>query len=252
MLDADQVNVQPMPAHSLPTLSALQARILGVLVEKERTVPDTYPLSLNALVAGCNQKTSRDPVMNATEAEVLSALDELRQRSLVIETSGGRVMRYEQNVRRVLEIPSESVALIATLALRGPQTAAELRANAERLYRFSDVSALEAFLDELRNRSAGALVVELPRQPGARENRWMHLLCGAPPASALQQPAAAGHAGPGQAIGTTSAATGDAEVQALREDVGRLQAEVAALRSELSEVRGRLDGLCRQLGADER
>ena len=127
-------------------LSVLEARVLGVLVEKERTVPDAYPLSLNALVAGCNQKTSRNPLMNAEEADVQAAVESLKALSLVIESSGGRVMRYAQNVKRVLQIPTESVALLAMLMLRGPQTAAELRANSERLCRFSDVSAVEGFL----------------------------------------------------------------------------------------------------------
>jgi len=161
-------------------LSALETRVLGVLVEKERTVPDAYPLSLNALVGGCNQKTSRNPIMNATEVQVLEALESLKRLSMVIESSGGRVMRYAQNVKRVLQVPTESVALLAMLMLRGAQTAAELRSNCERICRFSDVSAAEAFLEELAARSSGALVLELPRQPGSRETRWVHCLCGAP------------------------------------------------------------------------
>ncbi|HEY8242499.1 MAG: YceH family protein [Vicinamibacteria bacterium] len=161
-------------------LSALEARIVGVLVEKERTVPDTYPLSLNALVAGCNQKTSRAPLMDASDADVRAALDELRALSLVVESSGGRVMRYAHNLPRVIGVPTESAALVATLMLRGPQTPGELRINVERLHRFADLGSLEAYLAELAARPAGALVAELPRAPGARENRWMHLLCGEP------------------------------------------------------------------------
>ena len=160
-------------------LSAVEARVLGVLVEKERTVPDAYPMSLNALALGCNQKTSRNPTMNASEPEIVSALESLKGLSLVIESSGGRVMRYAQNVRRVLQVPGESVFLLAMLMLRGPQTAAELRTNCSRLCRFSDVSAVEGFLAELAARSSGALVQELPRQAGSRETRWVHLLCGA-------------------------------------------------------------------------
>jgi uncharacterized protein YceH (UPF0502 family) len=164
-------------------LSPLEARILGVLVEKQATVPDTYPLSLNALVAGCNQKTARDPVMNAGDADVLGALDELKSLSLVVESSGSRVTRYEHNMARALGVPSQSVAVLATLMLRGPQTSAELRANSERLYRFADVSSVEGFLDEL---SAKSMVVKLARAPGAREARWAHRLCGevvAPPSA---------------------------------------------------------------------
>lgn len=161
-------------------LTPIEARVLAVLVEKQFTVPDTYPMTINALLAGCNQKTSRDPVMALDEAQVQQALDTLRQRSLVIESSGSRVMRYAQNMRRVLGVPAESVALLAMLMLRGPQTAAELRANAERLQRFSDASALEGFLDELAGWPAGPLVFRLARQPGTREQRWAHLLCGMP------------------------------------------------------------------------
>lgn len=159
-----------------PTLTALQARILGVLVEKQLTVPDTYPLSLNALRAGCNQKNARDPVMNATEAEIAAALDGLRAQSLIIESTGSRALRYEQNVRRVLDVAGAAVPLLATLMLRGPQTAAELRLNTERLQRFADASSVEAFLQELGRHAAGPLVVELDRRPGERERRWMHRL----------------------------------------------------------------------------
>jgi hypothetical protein len=118
--------VMPMP---LPTLSLLDTRVIGVLVEKQHTVPDTYPLTLNALLAGCNQKTSREPILNASEAEVQATIDHLRALSLVIESSGGRVMRYAHNVERVLAIPSQAVALLAALMLRGPQTVGELRIN---------------------------------------------------------------------------------------------------------------------------
>jgi uncharacterized protein len=206
-------------------LSPLEARVLGVLIEKQRSVPDTYPMSLNALVAGCNQKTSRSPIMNASEAEVLEALDALKHRSLVVETSGGRVMRYAHNAERALGVPSQSVALLATLALRGPQTAAELRSNSDRLHRFADVSAVEAFLHELAERPAGELVAELPRSPGTRETRWVHLLSG-PPAAADTAPS---DGAAEQSIDIDSIAT---QLQALRDDVERLKVAVAALQGD--------------------
>ncbi len=162
-------------------LSLLEARVLGVLVEKAHTVPDSYPLSLNALTLGCNQKTAREPVLAASEGEVQEAVDALRALSLTFESSGSRVTRFEHNVARAMALPSQSVALLATLMLRGPQTASELRANAERLHRFADVSAVEGFLDELAARAedkGGPLCVKLPRAPGAREQRWAHLLSG--------------------------------------------------------------------------
>ena len=169
-------------------LSLLEARVLGVLIEKAHTVPDSYPLSLNSLVSGCNQKTTRDPVMNATEAEVQVAADALKALHLVFESSGSRVTRYEHNMGRALALPSQSVAVLAVLMLRGPQTSSELRANTDRLHRFADVSSVEAFLDELAGRSeekGGPLVMKLPRAPGAREARWTDLLCGAVDVSAM-------------------------------------------------------------------
>ena len=161
-------------------LSLLETRVLGTLLEKQHTVPDSYPLTLNALVAGCNQKTSRAPVMEASETEVRASLDGLKRANLVIESSGGRVSRYSHNLERVLQVPAQSAALLTSLMLRGPQTAGELRINCERLHGFADISAVQGFLDELAARPAGALVLELPRLPGARENRWAHLLSGTP------------------------------------------------------------------------
>lgn len=166
-----------------PLLTAVEARVVAVLIEKQRTVPDTYPLSLAALTAGCNQKSARDPVMVLSENDVLAAIETLRSGSWVIESSGSRVMRYEQNALRVLQVPSNGLALLAVLMLRGPQTAAELRANADRYHHFADTSSVEAYLDELASRPAGALVVRLARAPGARESRWAHLLCGVPAGS---------------------------------------------------------------------
>jgi uncharacterized protein len=211
---------------SLPALSLLETRVLGVLVEKRHTVPDTYPLTLNALVSGCNQKTSRDPVLEATEAEVQAAVDHLRQLALVVESSGGRVMRYAENAGRVLGIPSESVALVATLLLRGPQTPAEIRQNCERLHRFADVSSVEAYLAELASRSAGPMVVELPRAPGARENRWAHLLSGPPEMRAAEA----------VAVPDASGAIAVGEIAALRHNVDALARELADVKAELARV----------------
>src|SRR5260221_3118560 len=174
-------------SHPLPLLSLLETRVLGVLVEKEHTVPDSYPLTLNALVSGCNQKTSRDPILDATEDEVQAAIDRLKALSLVVESSGGRVMRYAQNFARVLTIPTQAVALLTIIMLRGPQTVGELRIHCERLHRFADISSVEAFLHELAGRPTGPLVVELARQSGARETRWAHLLS-APPAVTAGEP----------------------------------------------------------------
>ena len=216
---------------TLPELSLLETRVLGVLVEKQRTVPDTYPLTLNALVAGCNQKTSRDPVMSVTEAEVRMTVDRLRSLSLVVESSGERVMRYAHNIERVLGVPSQAVALLASLMLRGPQTVGELRINSDRLHRVADGSAVEGFLHELAGRDSGALVAELPRQPGARENRWAHLLSGAPSTATVA--AAASQPAPGSV-------DAPAEIAALKEAVSRLEGELDALRGEVAILREEL------------
>ena len=168
-----------MPA--LRSLTPPEARVLATLMEKARTVPDSYPLTLNSLLSGCNQKTSRLPIMNLDETAAQEALSGLRQLSLVVESSGGRATRYEHNFQRGVGVPEQSAILLALLMLRGPQTAGELRLNAERWYRFADISSVEAFLDELAERSeekGGPLVLQLPRAPGAREQRWAHLLCG--------------------------------------------------------------------------
>jgi uncharacterized protein len=215
----------------ISVLSLLETRVLGVLMEKERTVPDSYPLTLNALVAGCNQKTSRDPIINATESEVQSAVDSLRSMSLVIESSGGRVARYSHNFERALQVPRQASALLATLMLRGPQTAGELRINCERLHAFVDISSVEAFLHELRDRPAGALVTELPRQPGSRENRWAHLLSGAP-----DLPDSASIAPP-----SGSADLGASELAAIKANVGRLEREVSELKTLVAKICGELD-----------
>jgi uncharacterized protein YceH (UPF0502 family) len=202
-------------------LTAVEARILGVLVEKQATVPDSYPLSLNSLVSGCNQKTARDVVMEISDAEALAAIDSLRDASLVIESSGSRVARYAQNFAKVYQLPTPAVAILITLMLRGPQTVAELRANSERLYRFVDASSVEAFLEELAQR-ASPLTLLLPRAPGARESRWAHVLCGMPEVGSATGALRQSDTGLG------------AELERLREEVALLRAEVAELKALLS------------------
>ena len=208
-------------------LSLLETRVLGVLVEKQHTVPDSYPLTLNALVSGANQKTSRDPVIEAAESEVQGAIDHLKSLSMVMESSGGRVMRYAQNVGKVLGVPPQSVALLATLFLRGPQTAGELRINSDRLHKFGDILSVEAFLNELAEKP---YVRELPRQPGARETRWVHLLSGEPAApAALEVPSSL----PGDGVSASELATLRANFDRLQSEVGTLKETVARLCKEL-------------------
>lgn len=217
-------------------LSLLETRVLGVLVEKERTVPDSYPLTLNSLVSGCNQKNNRDPLLNVSDEEVQVAIDVLKSRSLVIESSGSRVMRYAHNVGRVLRVPEQAVALLASLLLRGPQTTAELRINAERLHKFADISAVEGFLDELTTRgdeAGGALVIKLSRLAGAREARWMHLLSGEPEDMTVDV----------EQISTTGSTVSVSEIATLKVQISRLD-------QNCTELRELVERLYRELGVN--
>ncbi len=216
---------------SLDALTPTQARVVATLMEKARTVPDSYPMTLNSLVLGCNQKTSREPIMQIDDAQALEAIDGLRSTGLMREASGGRVLRYEHNFQRTVGVPEQSAVLLGLLMLRGPQTAGELRLNGERWYRFADISSVEAFLDELQERSAekgGPLVVRLARAPGAREARWAHLLCGPVDAAALA------HVGASINASATAHDTGlHARVEQLEQEVAQLRATVRQLCDEL-------------------
>ncbi len=210
-------------------LSAIEARVLGTLMEKARTVPDSYPLSLNTLLLGCNQKSSRDPIMELMEADVATALASLKERNLVRESSGSRVTRFEHNFQRGVGVPEQSAVLLGLLMLRGPQTAGELRLNTERWYKFADISSVEGFLEELQDRSVekgGPLVVKLNRAPGAREQRWAHLLCG---------PVDESHLVTGTVLRSVDFSTQDR--------IERLESEVATLRATVNK-------LCAELGID--
>ena len=216
-------------------LTAIEARILGSLMEKARTVPDSYPLTLNALSSACNRKSSRDPVMQLADALLVEALDELRALNLVLETSGGRVPRYEHNFMRAMGVPEQSAVLLGMLMLRGPQTAGELRLNTERWYKFLDIASVDAFLEELQDRSpekGGPMVVKLPKAPGAREQRWAHLLCG--PLDLAQM---------------TSAPAGGSH--ATEDEVIHLTRRVAALEEQVAALSDQLQNLHEQLGLSQ-
>lgn len=215
-------------------LSSAEARVLAVLVEKQHTVPDSYPLSLNALTLGCNQKTAREPVMQLSEADVLQAVNGLKELSLVNEVSGNRVVRFDHNAARGLGVPSQSVALLTMLMLRGPQTSAELRLHTERLHRFADLSSVEGFLEELAAKTP-VRVVKLPRGPGEREPRWAHLLCGEP----VMPAAAPGH---------TSAAMADETGASWRQELAAVKAEQQRLSDEVATLRTLVKRLSAELG----
>jgi len=226
------------PVPSQTPLTTIEARIVGTLMEKARTVPDSYPLTLNALLTGCNQKTSRDPIMSLDEAALALALDNLQSLDLVRENSGGRTARYSHNLQRGIGVFEQSAVLLGALMLRGPQTAGELRLNTERWYPFADISSVEGFLEELQERSVekgGPLVIKLLRAAGAREQRWAHLLCGPVDEAALERGAAQQPETPGSVARIERL---EAEVAALRQTVERLCAELGVASPAPSEAQG--------------
>jgi len=217
----------PPSATFTSPITAVEARALATLMEKARTVPDSYPMSLNSLVLGCNQKSSRDPLMELSEADVATAVNTLKERHLVRETSGSRVTRFEHNFQRAVGVPEQSAVILGLLMLRGPQTAAELRLNTERWYKFADISSVEGFLEELQERSedkGGPLVVKLNKAPGAREQRWAHLLCG---------PVDESQFGSGSVVRSV--------------DISAL-ARIEQLESEVSQLSAIVKRLCEELG----
>lgn len=205
------------PTDSDPLLTAVEARILGALMEKQRTTPDYYPLTLNALVQACNQKTSRDPVMQLTQGEVGHSVNQLRDRELVRAGFHGRAERYEQRLTGQLKLDRQETAALCVLMLRGPQTLGEIRTNSARMAEFDDLSAVGDALESLMSREP-PLVACLPRSAGRREERFAHLLCGEPD---LRDQQAA------EAIG--SPAGGASELAQLRQEIQRLRAELDRL-----------------------
>ena len=214
---------------TIRTLTPIEARVLATLMEKARTVPDSYPLSLNALVLGCNQKTSREPLMEVSDDEARSAINSLKAQSLIFEGSSSRVPRFEHNFQRAAGVNEPQAVLLGLLMLRGPQTAAELRTNGERWYKFSEATAVEGVLQELQQRGddgGQATVQKLPRAPGAREQRWVHLLSGEPDLEALAANAPTNVEAEGLL----------ARVTALENTVARLKADNALLREHILSV----------------
>jgi hypothetical protein len=208
-------------------LSHLQLRVIGVLIEKQLSTPEYYPLTRNALVAGCNQKSNREPVMQVGESEVGRTLDALRERDLVREVHdpSGRVPRYAHRINAAWELDGAQAAALCELMLRGPQTAGEIRNRSSRLIRFESVEQVEAILRELSERET-PLTLLLPRQPGARERRWAHLLAGEPVADSRSAP------DPCEPAATHAETTAGSASR-----IENLEAEVAQLRTELDELR---------------
>src|ERR1700734_2531808 len=214
-------------------LDPIQLRVLGSLIEKEITTPENYPLSLNALVDACNQRSSRDPVLDLTEEEVRQAIHTLEDLALVTPVRDARVPKYEHRMRTVLNLRRDETAVLCLLMLRGPQTPGELRSRADRLHTFDDLAAVQATLERLAGRptadeatpeSTGPLTILLPRQPGSREARYSHLLSGTPDLSVLH----------------SSDSSADAFAPNPSQRLARLEAEVAELSTALAALQARL------------
>jgi len=229
--------VSPIP-EAPATLSALEARVLGCLIEKELTTPDVYPLTLNALVNACNQKSNRDPVMEVTAREVEAALEELRLKHLAILFSGAdaRVPKFKQKLDAVYPMATAARALLGELLLRGPQTLAGLRANSERMSTMPPAEEFEAMVNaDLVQRPSGALVRQLPRQPGQKETRWAQLLTGEPALSELRRDSSGGSAPREEPVRVTVALPTQVEqrLAALEAEMDQLRTEVARLKQAL-------------------
>jgi hypothetical protein len=222
-------------------LDPIQLRVLGSLIEKEITTPENYPLSLNALVNACNQRSSRDPVLDLTEDQVRQALHSLEDLALTTPVRDARVPKYEHRIRTVLNLRRDETAVLCLLMLRGPQTPGELRSRADRLYPFDDLAAVQSTLERLAARAPNEVGAEtggeatvplttiLPRQPGSREARYAHLL-GAPPES-ISVPSAISSPAPAEANPSTL------------QRLARVEAELAAVFSTLQTLQSRLDRL---------
>ncbi len=217
-----------MPEETALNLTEIEIRVLGSLIEKDITTPDYYPLSLNALVNACNQKNNRDPIMTLTDDNVLQALTTLQEKRLAGPASAAdsRVAKYEHRLQEAFNFDRREIAILCVLFLRGPQTPGELRGRTERMYHFEALDDVISTLDRLAQREP-PLAVVLPRQPGTKESRYMHLFSGEPPVQefAPQIPAAP--------AGQTSSSQSDR--------IARLEEEVAALRRELAEFRKKFE-----------
>jgi uncharacterized protein YceH (UPF0502 family) len=218
-------------------LDPIQIRVLGSLIEKEITTPENYPLSLNALVNACNQRSSRDPVLDLTEEEVRQALHSLEDLALVTPVRDARVPKYEHRIRTVLNLRRDETAVLCLLMLRGPQTPGELRSRADRLYTFDELSAVLSTLERLATRpvpdaasnETGPLTAVLPRQPGSREARYAHLL-GDPPSLLSTHHSTADETSLASASGVSMA-----------QRLARMETEIASLAAALEELKNRIE-----------
>lgn len=209
----------------LPSLDDAQVRVLGVLLEKQMSTPEYYPLTLNGVLAGCNQSSNRDPVMKLEEGAVFDALERLRAEGLawVVQQSGSRTTKFEHRLRERFDLSEQEAAVLCELLLRGAQTPGELRSRTQRLYAFTDLREVEAALS-LLSEGEHRLVLKLPKAPGSREARYAQLLGG------TEDPRATRPIEPASPRGEAS------EVEALRGEVAELRSELAALRALIQDL----------------
>jgi uncharacterized protein len=210
-------------------LSEIETRVLGSLVEKELTTPEYYPLSLNALVNACNQKSNRDPAMNLDEAAVREALHTLDKKGLAgpADNMASRVSKYEHRLQEAYNFTRHEIALLSELLLRGPQTPGELRSRADRMHKFDDLGVVQSTLQRLMKREP-PLVKVLPRQPGTKEARYAHLLSGDVEVPLLD---------PSVGATVTNSASGNERIARLEDHVENLQAEIAELKQQFAAFR---------------
>jgi uncharacterized protein len=214
------------------TLTPIEARVLGALIEKEITTPEYYPLSLNALTNACNQKSNRDPVLHIEESEVRKALNHLEYQSLVrsVSSTDSRVTKFEHRLQDAFNFYRPEVAIICELLLRGPQTPGELRTRASRMHAFEDLESVHSALSRLEKREP-PLVTVLPRQPGTKEARYAHLLGDAPPVAPSAPPRAIA------ARDHDTTASSDDRVEGLAAEVAELRSQIADLQSQFATFR---------------
>lgn len=211
----------------IETLAPSEVRVLGSLIEKEATTPEYYPLSLNALVNACNQKSNRDPVVDYDDEIALAAIERLRALKLAFIITGSRVTKYSQRISETLNLGRRELAALCTLLLRGPQTLGEIKDRSERMFAFGDLSEVETVLDKLADWPGGALVAKLPKQPGQKEIRFAHLLSGEPSIDTVTENVATAPAGNSRLV--------------------QLEIDLQQLRAEFQELKQRFEHLEAQL-----
>lgn len=227
--------MEPIATDSLPEepalLNAIEARVLGSLMEKQLTTPDQYPLTLNSLLLACNQKTSREPISNYESGAVQRAVSELQDRNFISVDYGNRAARYDQRLTRVLSVDKPTQAILTVMLLRGPQTVAEILTRTQRMAEFASPQALEEKLQQLCAKTK-PVVIHIPRQIGQREDRYMHLLCGKPDLAAI----AAMQNAPASASSGRSSSGNDEHNAQLEQKIQLLESRIELLEKQIATL----------------